>query len=430
MVKYSKYQIVRHYKDGESVAPPSKYYYVELYSSDRFGKNVELLLPVELADELERIAKEEKSLNSVVAIEELVASPKPIEELKKTPDNKNAVDELRLRHVDEHFLEVEIFPEQEKQKLLDRSISSSDLNFRKRSKEIHAKLDRLGNVRAILRPFWRGKVNEPSMPSLLKKIESDFDILKRSNPQFKEIVDIYCQAVTVSLMENRIFSVPPILMVGLPGIGKSHFARELCNVLKLPLEIISFDTAVTNSEILGSSQYWGNTHYGRMFETICLGDIGNPVFLLEEIDKAGSYGENRSAINSLHVLLESSTSKNVTDVSVNIAFDASYVTWLATANTTKNILPSLLSRFNIIYISAPNGRDSLQIATELSKRLCAESGCGIPQRSIVSMLACFSPREQMKALRLAILSAKKQPTGHHRSVGFFEGVFGRVRRHP
>ena len=91
---------------------------------------------------------------------------------------------------------------------------------------------------------------------------------------------------------------------------------------------------------------------------------------------------------------------------MNIAFDASYVTWLATANITKNILPSLLSRFNIIYVSAPNGRDSLQIATELSKRLCAESGCGIPQRSIVSMLACFSPREQMKALRLAILSAK------------------------
>ena len=65
-----------------------------------------------------------------------------------------------------------------------------------------------------------------------------------------------------------------------------------------------------------------------------MGECANPVILLDELDKSTFDGgsDRLDPLSQLHAVLEPETSHQTLDVSVNIEFDASLVTYIATAN--------------------------------------------------------------------------------------------------
>jgi ATP-dependent Lon protease len=272
------------------------------------------------------------------------------------------------------------------------SIADKELAFRCR--ELFKKLKQKGHLRKIARPA--GSVKDA------------MDKLRNSHPHFSLVIDLVQERLAFAEVHGRSPSVPPILLIGPPGVGKTDFSQRLAAALDAPIRRHGFDTAVTESAFLGTDKRWANTTYGNVFELLCLGEAANPVFLLDEIDKAAA-NDKCDPVASLHTLLEPVTATRVRDISVELEFDASHVTWIATANDVRKVPSSLRSRFNEFEIKHPAAEQALRIAMSVASAVHQKVGgvqaFQIPSRRIAVLVAHLTAREQMQALEAAFARA-------------------------
>lgn len=236
---------------------------------------------------------------------------------------------------------------------------------------------------------------------------STLHALRETHPHFVEVLDTIEQRLVAARSGAKLVRLPPLLLVGAPGIGKTHFAQALANALGAPYAKIALDTQASDSTLLGLDKKWSNSMHGRLFELICLGEYANPVVVLDELDKCGR--DNRDdALAPLHTLLEPVSAKAVRDLSLDFEFDASLVTWIATANNAGIIPSSLRSRCTEVVVTMPNAEDSIRIAIEVvacAVRDLAPAGFVIPDRRFAVAIAHETAREIRKAMEEAISKA-------------------------
>lgn len=107
--------------------------------------------------------------------------------------------------------------------------------------------------------------------------------------------------------------------------------------------------------------------HGILFEILVLGKHANPIIVLDELDKSQrslSYG---SPLTSLYSVLEPLSAKCVRDISLLFEFDASQVTWIATANNALILDQPLRSRFREFHIMPPSAPECLVLAEEVMR---------------------------------------------------------------
>lgn len=271
---------------------------------------------------------------------------------------------------------------------------SADSDLHERNQDVFVKLKKLGHMRRITR-------GEP---------ERMFDALAKlrdRQPHFSAVIDFVRQHLRLALSQGKPLHLPPVLLLGEPGVGKTHFTQQLAAVLQNPMRRHGFDSATTGSTFVGSEKHWGNTSYGLMFELLCLNEIINPVVLLDEIDKVGE-AAHRNAATPLHTLLEPISAGHATDLSVGLTFDASFVTWIATANDASRIPASLRSRFIEFFILPPMGQHALQVARFVADSVFGDMnqpGIEPVPSNITKLLAHLTAREQVQVLKRAYASA-------------------------
>lgn len=252
-----------------------------------------------------------------------------------------------------------------------------------------------------------------------------FDSLLVRFPHFAEVIRIYKTSSKAGAARNQPMSPPPILMVGVPGLGKTHFAQALAECMGLPLAKLSFDSGVTNSLLVGSDKHWGNSHHGELFERLCMQQVANPVFFLDEIDKAAqaSKSSGQSSLDALHTCLESTSARSVKDISLDITMDTSSVVWLAATNRAETIPSSIRSRFTEVEIRPPiDPEEMYQLNWHLCQAVVEPLGMQLPDSTIRTSLAVLSPREQRKHLQAACESAAASSRNYLQNSDFPVGI--------
>src|SRR5229473_3486578 len=169
-------------------------------------------------------------------------------------------------------------------------------------------------------------------PSGIPAMEGLYDEL----PNFAEVLDDVKKHIALCASSNDCLELPPMLLLGEPGIGKTYFGRRLSQLLSTGFGLCSMSSMTAGWVLSGASSQWKNAKPGKVFETILNGTYANPVIMVDELDKAGG-GNQYDPLGALYMLLERDTAAEFVDEFVEVPIDASGVVWIATANDESKI---------------------------------------------------------------------------------------------
>lgn len=235
--------------------------------------------------------------------------------------------------------------------------------------------------------------------------------LKTSHPHFGEVIDFVANQLELIKVSKHPVRIPPMLLAGPPGVGKTHFSDALARVLGVPIRCHQMDQAESSSALMGSEMTWSNSRVGLVFDEIVMGDYANPVILLDELDKAPSDQAIRfNPVSVLHSLLEPVSAARVRDLSVDMEIDASMITWIATCNYPWRVPLTLRTRLKEFFIGMPTAEQALLVARSVTDRALADAGVSgfkRPGRDVIVALAPLSAREIYQAVITAAACAVK-----------------------
>ncbi|WP_213953201.1 AAA family ATPase [Variovorax sp. dw_954] len=229
-------------------------------------------------------------------------------------------------------------------------------------------------------------------------------------PNFTEVLDDVRRHVALAQDSRDGLEVTPMLLLGPPGIGKTHFAKKLAELLGTGMSLVPMNSMTAGWLLSGSSSQWKGAKPGKVFETLVDGQYANPVMVVDEIDKAGADAQY-DPLGALYNLLEHDTAHNFIDEFAEIPIDASQVIWITTANDERSIPEPILNRMNVFEIEVPTPEASRQIARSLYASIRGEHDWGRllnpePSDDVIDQLATLAPREMRRALMTGFGNAR------------------------
>jgi len=126
-------------------------------------------------------------------------------------------------------------------------------------------------------------------PSGLPVMDHLYDEL----PNFTEVLDDVRRQLALCEDSRDALEITPLLLLGPPGVGKTHFARALSQLLGTGMGFISMSSLTAGWVLSGASSQWKGARPGKVFETLVDGQYANPVIIL--VATSFDYPNSRSS---------------------------------------------------------------------------------------------------------------------------------------
>src|ERR1700712_5154499 len=115
----------------------------------------------------------------------------------------------------------------------------------------------------------RFQVNPAGLPVM--------DHLYDDLPNFAEVLDDIKRQLALCEDSRDALEITPLLLLGPPGVGKTHFARALSHLLGTGMGFLSMSSMTAGWVLSGASSQWKGARPGKVFETLVDGQYANPV---------------------------------------------------------------------------------------------------------------------------------------------------------
>jgi ATP-dependent Lon protease len=259
-------------------------------------------------------------------------------------------------------------------------------------KSWYDRMRELGGTRFIVKP---------STPAAL-------DDLDRDSPNFHDVTGDLRKSLALAIAGREAIQFTPILLLGEPGVGKTHFAKQLASALGTGFEFVSMNSLTAGWILSGASAQWNHSRPGMVAQTLIRGEYANPVLVLDEVDKAA--GDHRyDPLAALYALLEPDTAEHFRDEYIDVDIDASHILWIATANDESSIPEAILNRMNVYAIDRPDAAASRRIALMVYQAILDQHDWPFPSEpsdDVLDKLTGIPPRDMRKLLLDAFGNAR------------------------
>lgn len=214
-------------------------------------------------------------------------------------------------------------------------------------------------------------------------------------PNMLEVIERIADSVRLAHRGDGTFRFESLLLLGPPGVGKTHFAKSLAAVAGVNYTTVHMETASTGWLLAGLDRGWSSGRMGRVAKMLTMLDSANPIFLVDEVDKAT--GGKYDPISALYSLLERHTARTFQDEFLEVELDASRINWILTANDAERIQKPLLSRMVVVEVPSPTREQCLSIAAGIYAELREFYDWGeyfdpTPPADVMEQISVCSPR--------------------------------------
>lgn len=257
-----------------------------------------------------------------------------------------------------------------------------------------------------------GLKNKKALNGVRPEVFDSLRHLQRKQPNMVSAIELIRAELHARSLTGAPAKLPSILLCGGPGVGKTRFMAELALSMGLPYTEIPVAGSPDAFKITGLSRFWNRGGPGLVAQVLAESEVANPIFLFDEIDKAGR-SEHGSPHDALLGLLEERTAREFRDAFIDVPMNVSHASFIATANSTDAIPAPLLSRFVVLNIPDLTSDERQEVSRSIYEDLRRTEPYGnlfvdlLPE-NISRFLArqeAFSPRQAKQLLRQGMQKA-------------------------
>ena len=242
-------------------------------------------------------------------------------------------------------------------------------------------------------------------PAAIAAVEA----LGRRAPHMHDLTDLVLRRLRASLATDTAVLLPPLVLVGPPGTGKSWYLARLAEALRLPFRLHPFSLTSLSDGLSGSHPGWRASAPGLIARTLLSEAIANPLVLVDEIDKPPLAAHVGDPYRPFYAALEPACACNFVDEHLGIGIDASAMSWVASANDVTPLPGPILDRLTVV--SVPEMRPGERavvvgsIYAEANSRRFRAYFDEEPSPTVVARLVTVNPRRARLAVEEAMVRA-------------------------
>lgn len=200
------------------------------------------------------------------------------------------------------------------------------------------------------------------------------EAVRRLAPNAADAIDVVLGAARISAACDAPLDLPPILLVGPAGVGKSRLVRELGRALDTTVLAILGSTMADATPILGSGVGWKGAGPARLTEVLLASATSAPLIFHDELCKLRIWDRRDQAADILLGLLDREMAREHQDLYDRVPMRADRVIWILAANTLENLSAPLLDRCLVVDMQPPAPSERREIVERIHAETRARLG--------------------------------------------------------